>query len=64
MLSYLLFEIGYCSDLIELGYQDAMAKQAELRRSAGADPVWISEALYTLRHYADGSKVFSAGPFR
>ena len=36
LLSYLLFEPGYCSDLIELGYQDAMAKQAELRAFSGS----------------------------
>lgn len=30
VLSYLLFEPGYCNELVELGYQDAMAKKEAL----------------------------------
>lgn len=37
VLSYLLFEPGYCNELIELGYQDAMGRKHDLCKFLGLD---------------------------
>ncbi len=39
--SYLLFEAGFCSDAIRLGYHDAMAREEEILRFLGQDPATI-----------------------
>lgn len=38
VLSYLLFEAGYCNELIELGFHDAMARKADLCAFLGLQP--------------------------
>ncbi|HKJ95982.1 MAG TPA: patatin-like phospholipase family protein [Gammaproteobacteria bacterium] len=39
VMSYLLFEQGYCRRLIRLGYSDALKREPEILRFLGYDPV-------------------------
>lgn len=41
LISYLLFERGYCRALIKLGYQDAMQRRDELMRFLGYEACWL-----------------------
>lgn len=41
VLSYLLFEAGYCGELIELGYQDAMARKDALSSFLDLDKLGV-----------------------
>lgn len=44
VLSYLLFEPGYCNELIELGYQDAMSRKHDLCSFLGLSALETSAA--------------------
>jgi len=39
--SYLLFEPGFCRELMQLGYHDAMQRDTEILRFLGHDPVTV-----------------------
>ena len=45
VLSYLLFEAGYCGELIELGYQDAMARKDALSGFLDLDKLGVGTPL-------------------
>lgn len=45
VLSYLLFETGFCSALIDLGYRDAMQRRDELARFLNVAPVVKAAAV-------------------
>ena len=53
LLSYLLFESGYTRELIQLGYEDAMARQAELISFMEGEPVQAPGGIAGWRDLSD-----------
>jgi NTE family protein len=53
LLSYLLFESGYTRELIQLGYDDAMARQAELISFMEGEPVQAPGGIAGWRDLSD-----------
>ena len=53
LLSYLLFESGYTRELIQLGYDDAMARQAELISFMEGEPVQAPGGISGWRYLSD-----------
>ncbi|MEZ5562329.1 MAG: patatin-like phospholipase family protein [Gammaproteobacteria bacterium] len=53
LLSYLLFESGYTRELIQLGYEDAMARQAELISFMEGEPVQARGGISGWRDLSD-----------
>ena len=41
LISYLLFEKGYCRALIKLGYDDTMKQRDELMQFLGYEACWL-----------------------
>jgi NTE family protein len=41
LVSYLLFEKGYCRALIKLGYADTMQRRDELMQFLGYEACWL-----------------------
>ena len=54
-LSYILFEPGYCQQLMQLGFDDTMAKADDVRAFFGVDaPPGLQQAQNTARNRPDG----------